>query len=220
MNGQSREGGTCQPLTCEPSQSSPRCLASGSKSNAPRSRGGRQPSKGQDVSELRNLRRGWAGGSASLSSPAVDSWSATAIAWTGPSSQVASSVSHHLPSLGRPLLHGLPGRPSSSWSPLFGGRQPLRCRSGLSVGRSTSGRPPPWCPQDGLLPAGTCWTLWQIGGDCNATAVRPRASSHHPLRRPGPVRASAHLSQVLVGAEVTPAVHSHGPAPVSASRSW
>ena len=34
-------------------------------------------------------------------------------------------------------------------------------------------------------------------------------------RRPGPVRASAHLSQVLVGAGVTPAVHSHGPAPLA-----
>ena len=32
-------------------------------------------------------------------------------------------------------------------------------------------------------------------------------------RRPGPVRASAHLSRVLVGAGVTPAVHSHGLAP-------
>ena len=35
-------------------------------------------------------------------------------------------------------------------------------------------------------------------------------------RRPGPVRASAHLSRVLVGAGVTPAVHSHGPAPLAA----
>ena len=34
-------------------------------------------------------------------------------------------------------------------------------------------------------------------------------------RRPGPVRASAHLSRVLVGARVTPAVHSHGPAPLA-----
>ena len=34
-------------------------------------------------------------------------------------------------------------------------------------------------------------------------------------RRPGPVRASAHLSRVLVGAGVTPAVHSHGPAPLA-----
>ena len=32
-------------------------------------------------------------------------------------------------------------------------------------------------------------------------------------RRPGPVRASAHLSPVLVGAGVTSVVHSHGPAP-------
>ena len=34
-------------------------------------------------------------------------------------------------------------------------------------------------------------------------------------RRPGPVRASAHLSRVLVGAGVTHAVHSHGPAPLA-----
>ena len=31
----------------------------------------------------------------------VSSWRATALAWTGPSSRVASSVSHHLPPLGR-----------------------------------------------------------------------------------------------------------------------
>ena len=46
---------------------------------------------------------------------------------------------------------------SSHWvacsSPLLGGRQPLRCRSGLSVRRSSLERPPPWCPQGGLLPA-------------------------------------------------------------------
>ena len=71
---------------------------------------------------------------------------------------------------GSPAPCGWSGRPSPSWSPLLGGRQPLRCRSGLSVGRSTSGRPPPWCPQGGLLPAGTRWTLWQTGGDCNAIA--------------------------------------------------
>ena len=34
-------------------------------------------------------------------------------------------------------------------------------------------------------------------------------------RGPGPVRASAHPSGVLVGAGVTPAVHSHGPAPLA-----
>ena len=74
------------------------------------------------------------------------------------------------------------------------------------MGRRGSGRPPPWCPQGGFLPASTYWTLWQTGGDCNAIAGD---------RRLGPVPASAHLSRVLVGAGVTPAVHSHGPAPLA-----
>ena len=39
--------------------------------------------------------------------------------------------STQLVTLGRLLLFGWSGRPSSSWSPLLGGCQPLRCRSGL-----------------------------------------------------------------------------------------
>ena len=67
---------------------------------------------------------GWAGGNFTRLPRPVTSCSATALAWTGPSSRVASSVSHHLPSLGRPLLRGWPGRPSPSWSSLFDDRQP------------------------------------------------------------------------------------------------
>ena len=66
---------------------------------------------------------GWARGDLTRLPRRVSSWSAPALAWTGPSSRVASSVSHHLPSLGRLLLFGWSSRPSSSWSPLFGGRQ-------------------------------------------------------------------------------------------------
>ena len=81
--------------------------------------------------------------------------------------------------------------PSPSWSPLLGGRQPLRCRSGLSVRRSTSGRPPPWCPQGGLLPAGSCWTrllssMWGdwiviVQGDIGSDPSSPRrVTREHP----------------------------------------
>ena len=58
----------------------------------------------------------------------------------------------------------LPGRHSSVAA------SPLRCRTGLPVGRSTSGRPPPGGLKVVFLPAGTCWTHWQIGGDCSAIA--------------------------------------------------
>ena len=68
------------------------------------------------------------------------------------------------PSVGGQVARRLPGRHSSVTA------SPLRCRTGLSVGRRGMGRPPPWCPQGGLLPAGTRWTLWQTGGDCNAIA--------------------------------------------------
>ena len=106
---------------------------------------------------------GWAGGNLTRIPRPVTSWSATAIAWTG---RLLGSP-HPYPtmcrlwvacsSVGSRVARRLPGRP-------------LRCWSGLSVGRRGSGRPPPWCPQGGLLPQGTCWTLWQIGGDCNAIA--------------------------------------------------
>ena len=76
---------------------------------------------------------------------------------------------------------------------------PVRCAAGLvffwgAVPRE--GRH--LVSSDGLFASRHEMTLWQIGGDCK-----------------GPVRASAHLSRVLVGAGVTPAVHSHGPAPLA-----
>ena len=129
----------------------------------------------------------------------VSSWSVTALAWTGPTSRVASSVSHHLPPLGRllpangHLARRLPARHSSVAA------SPLRCRTGLAVGRSTSGRPPSWCPQ------------------VDAGYVRRLVGTATPLRRhrEAAFRASAHLSRVLVEAGVTPAEHSHGPAPLA-----
>ena len=58
-------------------------------------------------------------------------------------------------SVGSRVARRLPGRHSSVTA------SPLRCRTGLSVGRRGSGRAAPWCPQGGLLPAGTCWTRLQ-----------------------------------------------------------
>ena len=114
--------------------------------------------------EVRNLRRGWAGAAPRSAPQPVTSWSCATIAWTSAVFGRTLSVSHHLPSLGRLPPCGWSGRPSSSWSrhsPVTA--SPLRCRTGLSAGCRGSGRPTPWSPQGGLLPAGTCWTLWQIG---------------------------------------------------------
>ena len=150
------------------------------------------------MKEVHNLRRGWSGGGASLSSPARR---------TSALFGRTLSVSNHLPSLGR-----LPLRVVRSLVVFLVATPrwpPVRCAAGLVflVGRRGPGRPPPWCPHGGLLPAGTCWTLWQIGGDSNAIAA-PQAAGAVFL-------ASAHLSRVLVGAGVTPAAHSHGPAPLA-----
>ena len=95
---------------------------------------------------------------------------------------------------------GWSGRPSPSWSPLLGGRQPLRCQSGLAVGRRGSGRPPPWCRHGGLLPAGTCWTLWQIGGDCNAIAraLAAQVCSRLSSPFPGPRGSGGHTCRTLL----------------------
>ena len=55
-------------------------------------------------------------------------------------------------SSGCQVARRLPGRHSSAASP-------LRCRACLSCGAQRLGKPPPWCPQGGLLPEGTCWAL-------------------------------------------------------------
>ena len=149
------------------------------------------------MKEVCNLRRGWAGGSASLSLPARgflefgnDRLDRCLFGRT-------PSMSHHLPSLGRlrraggQVVHRLPGRHSSVAA------SPLRCRTGLSVGHRGSGRSPP-----GVL-------RWSFARKHRLVGT---ATPLRGYRRPGPVRASAHLSRVLVGAGVTPAVHSHGPA--------
>ena len=108
--------------------------------------------------ETRNLRRGWAGSSASLSSPARKIVENDNDRLDRCSLGCTLSVSHHPPSLGRlPPADGqvarrLPGRHSSVTA------SPLRCRTGLSVGRRGTGRPLPWCPQVVFLPASTCWT--------------------------------------------------------------
>ena len=135
-------------------------------------RGRRDVSPRQDaMKEVCSLRRGWAGGSASLSSP--DPYH-RGVRQRSPGRAPLLGSPHPYPTICRlwvacsssssQVARRLPGSHSSVAA------SPLRCQSGLSVGRSTSGRPPPWCPQGGLLPAGTCWTLWQTGGDCNAIA--------------------------------------------------
>ena len=72
------------------------------------------------------------------------------------------------------------------------------------MGRRGSGRPPPWCPQGGLLPAGTCWTLladwWGLQRHCGGIGGRglfgpqlTRGSRGHTCRtlpRAGSVSAS------------------------------
>ena len=138
------------------------------------------------MKEVCSLRRGWAGGSAS-SQPVFGR---------------TLSVSHHLPSLGRfPLSLG--NRPSSGRHSSVAA-SPLRCRTGLAVGRRGSGRPPPGVLRWSFCPQAQAWTLVSWCG--------------LQYRRPGPVRASAHLSRVLVGAGVTPAVHPHRPAPLAPVR--
>ena len=129
---------------------------------------GRDVSPRQDaMKEVCSLRGGWARVNLTRLPWPVSSWSATTHVWTSATFGCTVRI-HHLPSLGRQppaggqVAHRLPGRHSSVTASL------LRCWTGLSVGRRGSGRPPPWCPQGGLLPAGTCWTLRQTGGDCNA----------------------------------------------------
>ena len=107
------------------------------------------------------------------------------------------SVSHHLlvplgrqPPAGGQVARHLPGRHSLVAA--------SRCAAGLDFLWCVV---PPWCPQGPQAQAGHYGRL--VG---TATPLRGH-------RRPGPVRASAHLSRVLVGAGVAPAVHSHGPAP-------
>ena len=99
---------------------------------------------------------------------------------------------------------------------------------------AVSGSPaPPWVVRSPVRCASGLVFLWGAGAreDRHIGALKvvfcPQALAGHfgrlvgtatPLRgyrRPGPVRASAHLSQVLEGAGVTPAVHSHGPAPLA-----
>ena len=83
---------------------------------------------------------------------------------------------------------------------------PLRCGLVFVAGRRTSGRPPPWCLKVVFCPQAHAGHFGGLVG--TATPLRG-------IDGPGPVRASAHLSQVLVGAGVTPVVHSHGPAPLA-----
>ena len=64
-------------------------------------------------------------------------------------------------SVGSQVARRLPGRHS-----LVAAR-PLRCRSGLSVGRRGSGRPPPWCPQVVFCPQGVDTSLEQCVGRLN-----------------------------------------------------
>ena len=157
------------------------------------------------MKEVRNLGRGWAGGSASLSSPArrfvqnnndrLDKCTLRPHSVRIPPSAISGSLA--------PC--GWSGRPSSSWSPLFGGRQSAALPDWSCCGAQYLGKAATWCLQVVFCPQAQAWTRWQIGGDCNAIEGAQATGAVF--------RASAHLSQVLVGAGVTPAVHSHAPAP-------
>ena len=119
----------------------------------------------------------------------VGSWRTTTIAWT---SAVFGAIRAYPTHCSVPHA-ALP----APWWP------PDRCAAGLvflwgAVPRE--GRH--LVSSGGLLPAGTKGHVSEqyVG---TATPLREH-------RRPGPVRVSAHLSRLLEGAGVTPAVHSHG----------
>ena len=136
----------------------------------------------------------------------VGSWRPATIAWTGAFSRA------HSVRIPPSAVSGSPAPPWVAGSPVVFLVATLR-----------------W-PPAAALPV---WTLWSAvpREDRHLGALKVvfclQAQAGHfgrlvgtatPLRehrRPRPVRASAHLSWVLVGAGVTPAVHSHGPAPLA-----
>ena len=123
-----------------------------------------------------NPQGSWSRGNLTRLPRPVSSWSCTAIAWTSDLFGRTLSVFHHLSSLGRLFSVGgqvarrLPGRHSSVAA------SPLRCRTGLSVWRRASGRPPPWCPQGGLLPSrhmlDTLADWWGLQRHCGSIGGR------------------------------------------------
>ena len=130
-------------------------------------RGRRDVSPRQDaMKEVCSLRRGWAGGSASLSSPTriiveCDSARLDGPLFSGRLIRIPPSATSGSPApcAGGQVARRLPGRLSSVAA--------SRCAAGLDFLWGAEAR------EDrhlGALPAGTGWTLWQIGGDCNAIA--------------------------------------------------
>ena len=150
---------------------------------------------------------GWARGNLTRLPQPVRSWRTTTIAWTGASSRVHSVRIPPSAVFGSPAPPWVAGSPvaflvaTPRWPP-------DRCAAGLDFlwgavpreGRHLGALKVVFCPQ---AQAGHFGRL--VG---TATPLRGH-------RQPGPVRASAHLSRVLVGAGVTPAIHSHGPAPLA-----
>ena len=84
------------------------------------------------------------------------------------------------------IARGLPGRHSSVTA------SPLRCRTGLSVGRRGSGRPPPWCPQGGLFARrhtlDTGELMWTSVKRVGTRGRRPPAGAVENMRRLGLIR--------------------------------
>ena len=79
---------------------------------------------------------------------------------------------------------------------------------------------PSWCPVTLSRRAARCWPSAGLRGGQLAVSshVLWIVCGRLPLRGhrgPGPVRASVHLSRVLVETGVTLAVHLHGPAPLA-----
>ena len=130
----------------------------------------------------------------------------TTVAWTGALFGRTLSVPHHLPSLGRlppaggQVARRLPGRHSSVAA--------SRCAASLGLLWGAEAR------EDRHLGA----VMVVFCQQAHAGHFGRLVGTATPLRghwRPRSVRASALLSRVLVGAGVTPAVHSFGPAPLA-----
>ena len=86
-------------------------------------------------------------------------------------------------------------------------------------------RDPSWCPVTLSRRAARCWpSAGLCGGQLAVSSHVPwKVCGRLPSRGhkgPGNVRASVHLSRILVEARVTPAVHLHGPAPLAPPRHY
>ena len=108
------------------------------------------------------------------------------------------TVIHSVRHTASPAPCGWSGRPSSSWSPLLGGRQSAALPDWSSCGAQSLGKTATLVPSSGLF-AGTSWTRWQMGGDCNAIAGAQAAGDCSRLCSPipGPRGSRSHTCRTL-----------------------